>query len=257
MVLESGGLVIEGHTGKSIIIEQYEEDKTDKKGEGLSSLSTICGNVILTTRNHRCPGDDCNGKDDRKKGLTVLNPNGLKDNTGFGLYINDNGTNIEIKPVSRNCCNNIVIKIPNTMNITGNINGVYKQNTIKISKISGEIDLFTQYNKLYFDDLSGPIMAKTTYGDVKGSLAQSIKAPISIISAYGLIDLKLQPSPKINIELITPWGNTYIPNDLTIDLTEKSDVKGIKQAAIKGKINGGGPLIVLNASYGNIYLRTN
>ncbi|MFZ1457941.1 MAG: hypothetical protein WAT46_17990 [Saprospiraceae bacterium] len=67
MVLESGGLVIEGHTGKSIIIEQYEEDKTDKKGEGLSSLSTISGNVILTTRNHRCPGDDCNGKDDRKK----------------------------------------------------------------------------------------------------------------------------------------------------------------------------------------------
>ena len=145
MVLESGGLVIEGHTGKSIIIEQYEEDKTDKKGEGLSSLSTISGNVILTTRNHRYPGDDCNGKDDRKKGLTVLNLNGLKDNTGFGLYVNDNGTNIEIKPVSRNCCNNVVIKIPNTMNITGNINGIVNQNPIKISKISGEIDLSTQY----------------------------------------------------------------------------------------------------------------
>lgn len=269
LVLESGGLVIEGHTGKSIIIEQYEEDtedaedekekqdKKDKKGERLSSLSNISVYVKQTTKNHRYPGDDCNGNEDRKKGLTVLNPSGLKDNTGFGLYINDNGTNIEIKPVSRNCCNNIVVKISNTMNITGNINGIVNQNSIKISKISGEIDLSTQYNKLYFDDLSGPIMAKTTYGDVEGSLAQSIKAPISIISAYGLIDLKLQPSPKINVELITPWGNTYVPNDLTIELTEKSDAKSIKLPAIKGKINGGGPLIVLNASYGNIYLRTN
>ena len=256
LVLESGGLVIEGHTGKSIIIEKFG-DETNEESETINAQSHSEEILRFNTRSYNHIGRNSEDDMDRKKGLTILNPNGLKDNTGLGLYVNDNGTNIEIKPVSRNCCDNIVIKIPNAMNIIGNINGVVNQNPIKISKMSGEIDLSTQYNNLYFDDLTGPIMAKTTHGDIEGSLAQSIKAPISIITAHGIIDIKLQPSPKINVELNTPWGNTFIPEDLKIELTEQSDVKSIKLPAIKGKINGGGPLIVLNANYGNIYLRTN
>lgn len=259
LVLETGGLFIEGHTGKSIIIEEYKPEKSENKESkfdefyGQNPTTNITG-WAQSDRDY--PNRNWNSNEDRKKGMSVINPSGIKDNTGFDLAVNDNGTDIVIKAVSKNCCKNIKVKVPNTMNIKGNVNGAWNQKSIIISNINGEIDLSTQYNKILLDNLTGPILAKSTFGNIEGSLSQPLKEPISILSAHGLIDIELQEAPKINVELNTPWGTTYISDKLNVELTDKSEQQGFKQAKIKGKINGGGPLISLSSNFGNIYLRT-
>jgi hypothetical protein len=250
-------LTIEGHNGKSIIIEQVPFNR-----EGMSIdamvVDTFTKEEAFLTGLSALSGRPSGGRksdNERKKGLTILNPNGLKDNTGFALNINDNGSLLEIKPVSKTCCNNILIKVPNTMSIKGRITGVNNKNSIKVSKIQGEIDISTQYNSIFFEDITGPVMASASYGSIEGSLAQVIKEPITITTASGSIDLKFQPMPKINFKIITPYGNTYVPDDLDIELTPKTE--GLyADSKVEGKINGGGPLIFLKSDYGNVYLRT-
>ena len=67
--------------------------------------------VIVSTMVEEDEGND------RSRGLKLLNSLGLDDNTGFGISVNKEGNNLNIRQISKTCsCNEVTIKVPKNMN---------------------------------------------------------------------------------------------------------------------------------------------
>ena len=191
---------------------------------------------------------------DRAKGLKRLNADGLDDNTGFGISAVIEAGEGRITQLNNSCsCHDIKVEVPTGIKVVvdnSSMNGEY----IKMEGISNEIEISTNYQDLHLKDITGPISAKTVYGEVEASFSKvNQEGAISIYSVYGYVDVSLPPSSKGNFKLSTPYGEIYSNVDIQIE-TDKSS-KSHSGNKISGVLNGGGVDISLKAAYGDVFLR--
>lgn len=207
--------------------------------------------VILTA-----PKSD-HDKDDRSRGLKLINSLGLDDNTGMGISIKEEDGMLKVIQISNDChsscsSNDIVtLKVPNDVDLYVE-HSTHDGDDIIISGIRGEIETSVNYNDIYLEDVTGPMAVKSVYGDVVaefGTMSQS--GSISIHSVYGLVDVSVPANVEADVSLKTPYGAVYSNVDIKVDTSSGQSSKNIK-----GEINGGGVDVTLKASYDNVYLRT-
>lgn len=212
------------------------------------SIEGYEGAEIVFTTESKTEGDE-----ERAQGLTAINTMGLKDNTGIGLSVTEDGENIEVLSLSRRSDKKYIIRIPKNVKIKYEHSTPYGSQ-LKVKNISTEIEASTNHNAVFLENVTGPVTINTVHGNVDAIFTTVNQAsPTSIISAHGLIDISLPPNTKANLSMDSNWGELF--TDMTIEMEQSDDGLKTYSSKVKGTLNGGGVNITLSSAHGNIYLR--
>lgn len=227
-----------GGKDRKIIIEM---DAGDLKIDGVDS-----DEIIFKGNGFEAPPEQA-------KGLKALY-NTAVDNTGIGLSVtNQNGT-LKVEKASRKHVN-YAIKVPKNAAIFFEQTN-WNRTNITISNVEGDLEIKTNNGKIELTNVTGPVVANSTAGDIKvvySSLNQAKPSAISVIS--GAIDVTLPANAKANLNMRSITGEMYTD----FDLGQKTSKEGLAKVGgghtIDATANGGGVEIQLKTISSNIYLR--
>lgn len=191
------------------------------------------------------------GPPERAKGLKALSARG-QDNTGLGLEITTSAGAMTIKKTTGQSVN-YTIKVPVKANLKIDEDGWSGSGDYHVKGSMGEIEIKTTNSDMVLEDIGGPVVAKSTSGDITITFAGlNGDKPTSIVNTSGFIDVSLPSSAKANMKLRSISGEIFSDLDLKFPDTE---FKNHYSSNFNGTFNGGGVEIDLHAISGNIYLR--
>jgi len=173
-------------------------------------------------------------------------------------------------------------------NLAGPVSARTSGGDIRLIGCQGAVDLGTSGGKLNLSDIKGELTAKTSGGSIHanklagkavlktsgGSIeAADIKGSIEAVTTGGNIDVSLLEQPSGDCSFKTSGGNATVAlgEKVAVDVdlhtsggrvaTEFPVVTVIygeqAQHQIRGKVNGGGPLVTAHTSGGNVRLLKN
>ncbi len=234
-------LIIVGYEGDEVIIET---NYSDKDATGKSGLKPV-------------DAPPAKEKPDRAAGLKPLAA-GPSDNTNIGLTVEKSPGTFTIVGVSPNAMDlSYTIKMPDkaALLIT-NINPSPKSQ-VNIKNLEGEINVTVLNTHINIKDVTGPIVANTTNGNIEVSYnLLSPNKPNAITSVNGFVDITLPANTKGQLALNSVNGEAYTDFDIKIDKNNIPDgIPSLQMTFIEGTINGGGSPINISTVNGDIYLR--
>lgn len=188
---------------------------------------------------------------ERAKGLKPIYSGGT-DNTGYGLSVEKNGTQVTINcllPFTHS--SEYIIKVPENLALSVK-SECENSNNLIISGLKNEIEVQNCFS-INLKDVSGPLVLSTISGDIEVSFSSIASGkPFSINTVSGEIDITIPASLAADIEMNSITGKMYSDFDFS-DKTK--DIKQVGGNVLKYKMNGGGaPFSIVTVS-GNIYLR--
>lgn len=208
------------------------------------------GNEILFTLENKTRPED-----KRADGLQSINALGLTDNTGLGINVTEKEGVLEVNPLKKMSQSSIKIMVPENMSVSFKHQSQFGSN-VEFKNLSGEIEIAATYNSVKLENITGPAVVKSVYGNVEAVFSQPVKGPVSIISVYGYADVSLPKSVKANLQAKTSYGEIYISPEFKVEVEKKTEDGLIRFGdEFLGKINGGGTDISVSSDYSKIYLR--
>jgi DUF4097 and DUF4098 domain-containing protein YvlB len=190
---------------------------------------------------------------ERAKGLKPLYQSG-SDNTGIGLSVVTDASGLHIEKVTRKEIR-YTIKLPRQAALLyQEVN--WQGGKIVVGNMEGDLEIKTNGADINLSNVTGPVVANSTSGNVNvvfSSLSQAKPTAISAIS--GEVDITLPANTKADMKLRSINGEMYTD----FDLGRKSSVGGLSKvggaANVEGTTNGGGVELTLNTISSNIYIR--
>ncbi len=194
--------------------------------------------------------------DERAKGLVPISSTTEVDNTGLGISVVVNGSDIKVKRVGKEPTEVITIKVPQNMkvcfynapnqiyssflqgyNVSATANTSATQELV-LRNLKGEIEVSVSNNKIRLENNTGPMNIKTVHGAVEAIFKNEIKGPISIISVDDYVDVTMPANTKANIELSTGAGKLYAGKEFSIERDSVDTKKStqVRYATIDGKV---------------------
>src|ERR1700744_5284309 len=223
--LVDGSITVTGYEGKDIIIDVYSGDKRrggEEHGSGMRRLSS--GNSAEVEADEH-----------------------------------DNQVNVHGSP-GRTA--NLVIKIP--MSEVGLKLHTVNNGNITASNVSGELEITNVNGAIKLNNVAGSVVANTVNGPVV-VVFRSIdpKAAMAFSTLNGNVDVTFPASLKASVKLKSDRGDIYTDFDVVTDQRKpevtRNDGKGMYSIKIEdwvyGKIDGGGPQLMMKNMNGNIYIR--
>lgn len=200
------------------------------------------------------------GLDDGKRKKRSMDGLRKVSNKSMQIDIEERNNKVEISSHTRSKEVNLTLKVP--YNATLNL-GVHKGGDIKVSDVSGPMELGNSRGAIYVENATGPIVAETHRQDIEvtfKSLDQS--TPSSLTSHRGSIDITVPKTTKADVQVHTYKGEIYSGLDVDFVANNKIDhkKKGSRQEITIGglmsaPINGGGQVLKLVTYRGDIYVR--
>lgn len=191
---------------------------------------------------------------ERSKGLKPLYYAGV-DNTGIGLSITNEASGLKVEKVTRKEVK-YTIRLPKQVSVLFQEVNWQGGSKIAISNMDGDLEIKTNVANINLTNVTGPVVANTTSGDVNvvfSALNQS--KPTAISSISGEVDVTLPATAKSTMKLRSINGEMYTD----FDLGTKSNKDGLSKVGggtnIEGTTNGGGVEVQLNTISSNIYIR--
>jgi len=191
--------------------------------------------------------------DKRAEGLQAVNALGLTDNTGLGINVSEKNGVLEVNSLKNTSFPAIKILVPESVIVSFKHQSMYGEEVV-FRNMQNEIEIAATYNSIHLENITGPAVVKSIYGNVEAVFSQNVKGPLSIISVYGLADVTLPKSVKADLKTTTSYGEIYMAPDLKIDIEKKDGLVRHGNELI-GKVNGGGTSIEVRSDYSKIYLR--
>jgi hypothetical protein len=142
--------------------------------------------------------------------------------------------------------------------------GTVNDGEIDVENVVGELEVNNVNDKITLTNISGSVVANTVNGDVTVTFkAIDPKAPMAFSTLNGDINVTLPADAKANLKLKSDNGDVFSDFDIDIDKTppkvDKINQPGMykikKDDWVSGKINGGGPEIMMKNMQGNIYVK--
>ncbi len=197
---------------------------------------------------------------ERASGLKPL-ANNASDNTGIGLVVEKQNNNFNVLKISQNARNKTyTFLVPNRANLQ--INDLHAQisTTYHIENYKGEVEIIALNSDIKMKNVSGPVVATTTNGDVEIVYSNlTPDKPNSITSVNGFVDISLPKNVAANMELHTVNGEAYTDWDIKVDKDASATMPvvapNMNMFNLEGTINGGGTPITIQSVNGDIFLR--
>ncbi|GAB4051122.1 DUF4097 family beta strand repeat-containing protein [Spirosoma litoris] len=231
--LINGSIHVIGYSGKDVVID-----------------------IVASPKRGRHDDDD-NDRSDRTA-------NGMKRiATGLPLDVSAEERNNTIK-VNANTTRqtiDLTIKVPQrfSMKVSTVNNG-----TIEIENVSGNLEVNNVNGYIHMTNVSGSAVANTVNGNVIATF-KSIDSdtPMAFSTLNGNVDVTFPGNVKANSKLKSDRGDIYSDFDIDVDKSQpkvnRTNQSGMYQVKIEdwvyGKINGGGPEVMMKNMNGNIYIR--
>jgi len=119
---------------------------------------------------------------------------------------------------------------------------------ITLDGVTGDTDAYTSGGSLNLKNLSGNVNASTSGGSIYAELTGKIDRDCTLKTSGGSVRVFLPSNIAADLDASTSGGRVETDFPITVQGV-------IKKSALKGKINGGGPLITLRTSGGSIYIK--
>jgi hypothetical protein len=192
----------------------------------------------------------------RESGLRLISTSGSYEVTAKEL---DNTVTVysgnPVKPVD------LDLKIPQDVKL--NLRTVNHGN-IEVTNVRGELEVNNVNKDIALFNISGSVVANTVNGDVTVTfISVDPDAPMAFSTLNGDISVTLPSATKANLKLKSDNGDVFSDFDIDIDKSQprinKTSEAGMykiqKDDWIYGKINGGGPEILMKNMMGEIYVK--
>jgi hypothetical protein len=119
---------------------------------------------------------------------------------------------------------------------------------IEVHRVAGNLAAHTSGGSITIDEAHGVIDASTSGGSIEAHMAQRPSGDSRLQTSGGGITLSIASSVAIDLDAHTSGGD--IETDVPVTLLGKQS-----DSTLEGKLNGGGPRVVLRTSGGDIRLR--
>ncbi|MGZ3755405.1 MAG: DUF4097 family beta strand repeat-containing protein [Mucilaginibacter sp.] len=224
--LTSGSIKISTYEGKDVVVDVSVAEHRKTVRENGSGMHRIAGGESLDITAHEKNNEVTisSGMPQRAVMLTIKVPQGA--------------SNVKLNTVNGG---NIVAN-----DLTG---------ALEVTNVNGFINLF---------NISGSVVANTVNGKVLVTF-KSIdpKAAMAFSTLNGNVDVTFPAGLKANLKIKTDQGQVFSDFDMTTDASQPKATKTAKDGMyritiedwIYGKIDGGGPEIMMKNMNGNIYIR--
>jgi uncharacterized Zn finger protein len=225
--LVDGEITVNSYAGKDIVIEVTTEKR--KKGEITTDAST--GMKRISSGN------------------------------SFGISASEDNNNINVSSDNPEQKVSLSLKIPQDVKLKlGTVNG----GDIVVNNIKGELEINNVNGAITLTNIEGSVVASTIDGKVTTTFKSvDEKAPMAFSSLDGDVDVTFPANIKYNLKMKSDHGEIFTDFDVDIDKTETKAQKSVSEGMyqlkqddwINGKINGGGPEILMKNMDGNIFIR--
>lgn len=230
--LINGSIKVIGYTGKDVVIDitatpkrsrrDDDDDRPDKAANGMKRIAT---------------------------GLPLDVSAEERNNT---VNVNANSTRQSI---------DLTIKVPQRFALK--VSTVNNGN-IEIENVAGNLEVTNVNGYIHMTNVAGSAVANT----VNGNLIATFKSidsdtPMAFSTLNGNVDVTFPASVKANTKLKSDRGDIYSDFDIDVDKNQpkvsRTNQSGMYQVKIEdwvyGKINGGGPEVMMKNMHGNLYIR--
>lgn len=190
---------------------------------------------------------------ERAKGLRPLYY-AAEDNSGIGLAVTREGNTLRITKASR-YGGEYTIRLPKKVSLR------YEQvnwggGNVEATALAGDLEVKTNDGSIELNDVTGPIVASSTSGNITvtyTAVEQSKPSAISNIS--GVIDITVPAGTKGNLKLASISGEIYSDLEVKMASGRENLTRLGGGNRIEGTLNGGGVEISLNTISSDIFVR--
>ena len=134
--------------------------------------------------------------------------------------------------------------------IQGFISGRTSGGSIKVVDCSGGTDVRTSGGGIWLGGIGRNVTARTSGGSIQAAMTTQPQSECSLRTSGGEINFTLIPDVAVDLEAKTSGGR------VSTDFAVESTIQGkVPKNRLEGSINGGGPLLKLRTSGGNIHLQ--
>lgn len=132
--------------------------------------------------------------------------------------------------------------------VDGNVIAKTSGGSVNIKKAKGTVDAATSGGSINVNEVMGTINARTSGGSVNAAISQQPEGECRLSTSGGSVRVSLAEDIRATIDARTSGGRVKTEFPVTIQ-------GELKKNQLNAQINGGGPLLYLRTSGGNIYLR--
>lgn len=201
-------------------------------------------------------GDDEEGSNAVENGMKRISTHG-----SYEVTAKEADNNVTVNTGNPNKAIDLDLKIPQDVKLQV---GTVNDGEVVVENVRGELEVNNVNDKITLTNISGSVVANTVNGDVNVTFKTiDPKAPMAFSTLNGDINVTLPADTKANLKLKSDNGDVYSDFDIDIDktpakidkITEPGMYKIKRDDWVYGKINGGGPEMMMKNMQGNIYVK--
>jgi len=247
----------DGEKTQQLVVPLSQPGKAYKLDVGL-----LNGSITVTTYEGKDVIIDVQS-DDEHKGKSEERENGMRrlNSSNVSIQAEESNNRVTVHG-DANKKADLVIKIPQN-EVSLKLNTVNNGN-INVSNASGDLEITNVNGYIKLNNISGSVVANTVNGKVEVTFKTiDPKAPMAFSTLNGNVDVTFPASLKANVKLKSDRGDIYTDFDVVTEQQKpkvtRSGSPGMISLKIEdwvyGKIDGGGPEILMKNMNGNIYIR--
>ena len=200
--------------------------------------------------------EDEDRSEDTKNGMKRISVSG-----GYEVTAKEADNTVTVNTGNPNKALDLELKIPQDVKLKI---GTVNDGDVTVENVSGELEVNNVNDKITLTNISGSVVANTVNGDVTVTFKTiDPKAPMAFSTLNGDVNVTLPADTKANLKLKSDNGDVFSDFDIDIDKTpskiDKTTEPGMykikKDDWVFGKINGGGPEMMMKNMQGDIYVK--
>ena len=122
---------------------------------------------------------------------------------------------------------------------------------IHVERAGGEAELSTSGGNIVIESVRSRLSATTSGGDVKATIEGELKGDCTLSTSGGTVVATVDKSAAFDLKAHTSGGDVDAEG-----ITIAIEHGGLRKSSLSGKVNGGGPVLSLGSSGGDIRIRT-
>jgi len=252
--ISEGSITVRGYEGKDVIIDARWRERVLtreelEEQEALPDAEEEVDQEELARKKAQA---------EKAKGMKMLEVESM------GLSVEEEENVIQVNVEEGKRAVDLLIQVPFSTSLRLSCRD--DERGVTVEGVSGEIEVDTGNGPIVLTDVSGPVVADSSDGEIKAVFGKVTPGkPMSFSSMDGDIDITLPSAVKASLKMKTEDGQIF--TDFDVQLTpsqqkkeedERKEGGGYRVAFEKvtlGLINGGGAEIQLTTYDGNIYIR--
>lgn len=132
--------------------------------------------------------------------------------------------------------------------VTSSVQARSSGGSIEVRRVTGDLYAHTSGGGIVVEDAMGAVDAETSGGSIRARLSQQPRGDSRMSTSGGGITLSVAPNVALDLDAHTSGGD--VDSDIPVTILGKQS-----DSSLQGKINGGGPRLVLRSSGGGIHVK--